>query len=225
VQQKYVISLPLGVKLILSSDTEEALDHLRLVQFKLSNKKPLLQQATTILRLDAREQFAEGGNPAWKPLAPSTLAAKQAAGLPAKLNSGRTPRRLMQNGGFGGATSILIASGGLRDSWATKSGKGHFERVNEASGTAEIGSSLPIAIFHQLGTRPYPISPKAGRVLSFMGAGGRIFTRKTIHHPGLAARPVVVTDSAREKLIKATEEYFGADPSDQAEASKYRSTE
>lgn len=210
-QTKYVIALPLGVKLILSSDTETALSQLRLVQFQLLHTKPLLQQATTILRLDAREQFAEGGNPAWKPLAPSTIAAKQAAGLPANLKSGRIPRRLIQNGGFGGATSILVASGKLRDSWSRKDAAGHFEGVNEAAGTAEIGSSLPVAVFHQQGTKPFTISPKAGRVLSFMGAGGRVFSKKPIQHPGLAARPVVVTDAARQKLIDAVETYFAAE--------------
>ena len=206
-KQTFVVRLLFGAKLVLSSDMDEALTQIRIHQYQLDHLAPLLRQVAAILRLDAREQFAEGGNPAWKPLAPSTIAAKQAAGMPSRLKSGRIPRRLIQNGVFG-STAILIARGDLRDSWGRLGAKGHSETINEQDGTVEIGSSLLIARFHQGGTKPYPISPKAGKVLAFMGAAGSVFTSKPIKHPGLAARPVVITDNARQKAIRATEDYF-----------------
>lgn len=207
-KSSYVIALPLGVRLILTSDSEDAVAQVRLRQHRLENIKPLLSRVANLLRADAREQFAQGGNPAWKPLAPSTLAAKQSAGLPARLPSGRIPRRLMQGGGFGGASSILIATGGLRDSWGRKDSPHHIEDIDAGAGTVEIGSDLDIAVFHQKGTRPYTISPKAGGVLAFMGVSGSVVTRKPVKHPGLAARPIVITSDARRKIRDAVEDYF-----------------
>lgn len=209
-KSSYVIGLPLGVRLILTSDSEEAVAQVRLRQHRLENLKPLLALVANLLRADARQQFAEGGNPAWKALAASTIMAKMAAGLPAKLPSGRVPRRLMQSGGFGGSTSILIATGALRDSWGRKDAKGNVEDIDVSNGTVEVGSSLPYAPFQQSGTKPHTISPKAGRILAFMGASGPVVTSKPVKHPGTAARPVVITPDARKKIADAVENYFGA---------------
>ena len=210
-KSSYVIALPLGVRLVLTSDSESAVAAVRLRQSRLESLRPLLLQVANLLRADARRQFAEGGDPAWKPLAPSTIMAKQSAGLPARLPSGRIPRRLMQGGGFGGSSSILIATGAYRDSWGRLGAAGNVSEIDEAAGTVEVGSDLPVAIFMQRGTRPHVISPKAGGVLAFMGAAGRVVTPKPVNHPGTAPRPVVITSDARRKIAEAAEDYFAAD--------------
>ena len=209
--QTYVIGLPFNTRLVLSASMDDAMQQIAIRQYKLNHPAPMLSAIANVMRAGVREQFASGGNPAWKPNAPSTIAAKLSAGLPARLKSGRVPRRLMQNGGFGGSNSILIASGALRDSWGRLGAKGHLEEINESAGTVEIGSDLPVAVWMQKGTRPHDISPKAGRVLAFMGIKGMVITRKTIHHPGTAPRPIVITDDTRKAIVDVVDGYFSAD--------------
>lgn len=180
-KQSFVVGLPFGTRLILTTDLDAALRQVEVRQQRLEHPAPVLYAIAGIMRADARAQFAEGGDPAWKPLAPSTLAAKIRARLPAKTAKGRVPTRLKQNGNFG-AANILIATGVLRDSWSRKGAKGAVEEVNEATGTVNIGSSIPYAAAHQSGRAP-----------------------------GLAARPVVITGDARRKIVGAVEGFFAED--------------
>lgn len=205
-----VVSLPGGTRIVFSVSADDALAEVKLRQARFANPSPYLSRVAGLLRADAREQFAEGGSPAWKPLAPSTIAAKSAANLPSLLPSGRVPRRLKQNGTFG-STAILIASGRLRDSWGRLDSPDHLEEIDVQAGTVRIGSKLPYAAIHQTGgTRSYQIAAKSGKTLAFQGVSGRVFARK-VNHPPLAARPVTVTEGARRKMADEAERYFGGE--------------
>lgn len=200
-----VYALPFGAKLVIESDIGGAIAQTAFRAEQLSNMAPVLNAIAGVLRLSLGRQFSEGGNPAWKELAPSTVLAKMAAGLPAKTAKGRIPWRLKQNGQFGPGGK-LIASGALRDSYRVKGARGHVEAINLADGTVEVGSNLKtpdgsrsLAAIHQFGTRGYTIRARMGKMLSFMGARGMVF-RKSVNHPGIAARPVTLTDGDRKQI-------------------------
>ena len=188
---------------------------------KLKRPRPLMEKIAEIMRKSFGENFASGGRPAWTPLAPSTVWAKMAAGLPPKTPTGRKPRRLAQaradtGAKTVGAAGILIGNGALRDSLRQKGARGHIERIRDDGMVLEIGTSLWYARFHQEGTRgPYPI-PKsslgaAGRSLRFMGRGGDWMFRKRVMHPGLPPRPfVAVQDDDWVEIGKAIEDFLGA---------------
>lgn len=64
-----------------------------------------------------------------------------------------------------------------------------------------VGTNNPVAIFHQLGTRPYTISPKNGKALSWPGGPG---PRKSVNHPGLPAREFLGASDDDEDMIVNT---------------------
>jgi len=191
------------------------------LQGKLAHVRPLMEKVGEVMRKSFGENFAAGGRPAWTPLAPSTVWAKMAMGLPPKTPTGRKPRRLAQRRADTGqptigAASILIANGQLRDSLRQKGARGHVERIRDDGAVLEIGTSLWYARFQQEGTRgPYPI-PKsslgaAARALRFMGREGDWMFRKRVMHPGLPPRPfVMVQDEDLVEIGKAIEEFLGA---------------
>jgi hypothetical protein len=160
------------------------------------------------MRNDFREQFRAGGIPkAWATLSPNTVAAKRGMGLPGKSAKGRIFWRLKQQGEYGPA-SILIATGALRDSYGVKGAKGHIEKIDPAKNELVIGSALKIAQYHQYGTPgPYRIAPVAKKALAFMTSGGWTI-RRSVMHPGLRARPVVVTDYAKSKMVEAMQRWL-----------------
>ena len=174
---------------------------------------PLLKRIATIMRQGYGEQFSAGGDPMWKPLARSTVAAKISAGLPARTAKGRIPWRLKQRGAFGPG-NILIASGALRDSYRRMGAKGHVERIDASAGTVEVGSDLKtagganLAAIHQYGTSPYTIRPRLAKALAFRGASGEDLFRRVVHHPGLTARPVRMTAGMKTAIDQAINQYF-----------------
>jgi phage gpG-like protein len=203
-----LIGLPGGGRIYLSTDDDDALNSIQGQRLYLDDPQPLLNEWAKILRLDARRQFSEGGDPAWKELAPSTIAAKLIAGVPARTAKGNVPKRLLQGGQLS-AGSKLIASGALRDSWSLKNDPQHIETTDKGEMTVAVGSSDPIAIIHQYGTKAYTIRPKSRGVLAFVGAGGKmIVTNKPINHPPIPARPVRITETARRQMIEATLRYI-----------------
>lgn len=146
---------------------------------------PLYDGIGDKLRAAWRENFDVGGRPAWTPLQPSTLASKQAKGLPA---------------------NILIGSGDLRDSLCEASHPLHVHRVSKAG--LEEGTSNPIAVYQDGGTKPHPITAKNKSALPFVGVGGVRVFRRAVQHPGLPARPLLTLGSEDESaLVDACADY------------------
>jgi phage gpG-like protein len=193
------------VVLAIDCDTREATRLLETLAKRHEELGPVAKDVAKILREDLGEQFKQGGDPPWEPLKPSTLAAKMINGLPPKGKNGKVLPRLRQNGG---ATSVLIATGALRDSYRQSGVRGHVEIIDEKTGAVEVGSQLPVpggqvslAAIHQYGTSPYTIVPRVARALRFIGSNGEQVLAKIVHHPGLPARPVRITDNALGKIV------------------------
>lgn len=208
-----VYTVPLGfgarASITINTDTLETALTGRIA--RLRKPRPILASAAQMMRLSARAQFAQGGSPAWKPLAASTIAAKSAAGLPARTAKGNVPTRLKQGGSFGPG-GIEIATGRRRDAWSTSRSAGGTEKIDEGAGVVEIGSSLFYEKWQQEGTSPYVIAPKSSNakgLLAFTGAGGkRVFTKRPINHPGLVARPVRLLPETIAEVRTAIEQYI-----------------
>jgi phage gpG-like protein len=168
---------------------------------RMEKPKPLLNLLAADLRKAFRANFAQGGRPAWAANAASTIARKTGMGLPARTKKGNIPWRLKQNGGFGGSNSVLIMTGALRDSYATKNGRGHVEVIDEANGTVSVGSNLktkkgaPLAVYMQGGAKPFTISNAFGRGI-------------VVHHPGYPARPQTVTDEDAGRMSQTMLNYI-----------------
>lgn len=95
------------------------------------------------------------------------------AWAPLKDGSGRTP---------------LNDSGRMRDDI----------RPNSGSDFVEIVAGARQARWHQEGTDPFVILPKAKQALSWPGGPG---PRKKVNHPGLPARPFIGLSEADERYI------------------------
>ena len=103
-----------------------------------------------------------------------------------------------------GATVVSVAVQAFRDSalrasaWAPtkRGGKAplydtgalkHSIRVISSDNTSvTVGSDRPYAAAHQLGTKPYVITPKTAKALFWPGGKHPV---KKVNHPGLPARP------------------------------------
>lgn len=176
------------VTLVIDFDVNDS--DLEELEGRFTNIEPLLNRIARIMRRAAAARFRDGG-PGWRPLAESTVADKLAADLPPKMPNGRIFPRFRQAGALAApATTILIRSGALRDSWVRKRDRNHYENIDVEQGTVEIGSELPYAAAHQFGTAPRLITPVNALALRFMTASGRYVFRKYVNHPGLPPRPV-----------------------------------
>jgi phage gpG-like protein len=186
-------------------------DDLTEIESRLDNIEPLLNRIARIMRRAAAARFRDGG-PGWRPLAESTVAEKLAADLPPKMGNGRIFPRLRQEGKSAApATTILIRSGMLRDSWVQKRHKYHYESIDPETGTVEIGSELPYAAAHQMGTPPRLITPVQALALRFMNASGDYVFRKYVNHPGLPPRPVQLLPQDEERIREEINRYLNVD--------------
>lgn len=129
-----------------------------------------------VMRDDARQQFRSGGNPAWQPLSPITIARKRALGYPRLTRKGTAPESLKQNGRFG-PENILIMTGALFSSWTDETDPHHLEEHD--GGNVWIGSLLPYAELHQFG-------------------GWSVIDDRRVNVP---ARPLRLTEDARSRII------------------------
>lgn len=156
------------------------------------------------LRDSFRQTFAQGGRPTtWKPLAPSTIAQKQELGAllgyPYATKDGRQRvRRLAQlyHGQMNrSVTNVLIATGALRDSCVQKGAKDHVSRTTPFS--QEEGTTNWLGVLHhEGGDRSYTITAKNKKVLKFMGGNGKWRFRRSVTHPPLPARPILVFEDS-----------------------------
>ena len=175
---------------------------------RLDDTTELRRKIGWMLRRAYARRFNEGG-PGWKTLADSTVADKMNAGMPPKAKNGKTFPRLVQNIAAP-AASILIRSGGLRDSYVQKHHPNHISKVVETDDGFQCieGSRDPKAPFHQEGTSPYMILPVNAKALRFTGSGGSVVFRQSVMHPGLAARPVTITTQEEKDIQEAVTMYL-----------------
>jgi len=183
-------------------------DDLEKIETRLSDIEPLLNRIARIMRRAAAARFRDGG-PGWRPLAESTVADKLAADAPPRMANGRVFPRFRQTGALAApATTILIRSGALRDSWVRKRDRNHYENIDVDTGTVEIGSELPYAAAHQMGTPPRLITPVNALALRFMTAGGQYIFRKFVNHPGLPPRPVQLLPHDEVRIREEIQQYL-----------------
>jgi phage gpG-like protein len=195
-------------ELTIQIDDEGLREQIDDIYYRLHRPYPLLKEIARQIRRAAAKRFADGGDPAWKPLAESTKIQKMLAELPALTAKGNVPRRLKQNGNFG-AQNILIRSGKGRDSWVRVGAPGHVEVMDEAAGTVEVGSNLPYMAMHQEGRdTPYIIQRRVAKALSFVGGDGRRVFRQRVKHPGYPARPVTLTEDEMETIAETANQFY-----------------
>jgi len=143
------------------------------------------------------QNFRAGGlERPWAPLSPNTVAARRkgrGAGTAQPLrDTGRMAQSFVP-----GAPDSAYALG-----------------VNDVT----VGTNDQKAVFHQFGTRPYVIRPKARKFLRFITAApqgaGRGKPRKArrgfyafareVHHPGIPARPMLPSEPLARQLAEDT---------------------
>lgn len=181
------------MQLVISHDFAPLQAHLQALYARLNHDlTPLMENIGMALESSTRARFetetAPDGTP-WQPLKESTVDAKinqrklaayqrkKARGIPAD----RPPPR-------GG---ILSDRGDLRKSIT------YFA----TSQSVAIGTDRHYGVYHQLGTDPYTIEPRAAQALSFITKEGARVTVKHVHHPGLPARPFLGVSAADEVTI------------------------
>lgn len=94
------------------------------------------------------------------------------------------------------AGTPLFDTGTMRDQIAPVSG----------SDFVELRATARQAAFHQFGTAPYTILPKAKKALAWPGGPG---PRKKVNHPGIKARPFMgLSDEDRRAMDDLVERYL-----------------
>lgn len=194
-----------GVGITLPKNLAPLLAQLRTAEQELRNPERLLKAWGVTVLQAVDQNFRDQGNPKWKPLAPSTIAARR-------------------KGKGGGSPQILQDTTVLRRS---------FDFTTTPKRVTAF-SRDPKAVFHEFGTAgPYAIRAKHGKVLAIpvgpktlaglgrstpTGRGSFLFTpgpgqriprrfrgrvgkavlpfsslifRTEVHHPGLVARPML----------------------------------
>lgn len=178
----WIFPLPGGARLIITLEgAEAACKTIARRRAPMENLQPFLKDSAQILRRSFAAQFAAGGDPVWKDLAPSTIARKRRAGVPRRTKKGNIPRRLVQGGQFS-AENKLIWDGTLRDSYVQSGRRGHVEIYSEFA--VAVGSKLPtpdgkwsLAAIHQYGVtinisnRRRPSRKAKSKFISAKGGG------------------------------------------------------
>jgi phage virion morphogenesis protein len=167
------------MQLVISHDFAPLQAHLQALYARLNHDlTPLMENIGMALESSTRARFetetAPDGTP-WQPLKDSTTFAKSTAGRGGQVR--------MRGG-------ILSDRGDLRKSIT------YFA----TSQSVAIGTDRHYGVYHQLGTDPYTIEPRAAKALSFLMPGGRVAV-KHVHHPGLPARPFLGVSAADEVTI------------------------
>ncbi len=123
------------------ADNSQAVDKaLANFQAAVADERPALQAIADDFRALIARQFSTEGRAEGTP-------------WPARVGAGLAPpsKRAKQ------ASPLLVRTGALRDSLLGPSAPGHVEELEAQSLT--LGSRLPYALFHQLGTRRMPARP------------------------------------------------------------------
>lgn len=74
-------------------------------------------------------------------------------------------------------------------------------KIDEAAGTAAVGTDLPYAQYHEEGRGPFVITPKNAKVLAArLRSGGFIVYGKRVNHPGIPKRPLLPSKALAERI-------------------------
>lgn len=148
------------------------------------------------------ERHAKGLDPEgkpWKPLAESTIGNeiwKKQSARNRESNSKRGPMmslKVAQN--IRESRKPLLSSGEM----LLKSY--HYQVQND---TLHLGFDIDRALWHHDGTRPYTITPRKAKALSFGG-----IAVKRVHHPGIPARRLVgFPDTDQHAAADTVEDYL-----------------
>lgn len=213
-------TIPLFGKCFLRVDfnTAPALTYLSMKQAPYKNLNPALRTAAQVMRRSFARQFAVGGEPAWTPLSPFTIAKKRSQGVPRRTAKGRIPWRLKQNGQFG-PENILIARGMLRDSYVQSGAIGHIERYTEDS--VFVGSNLKtpdgkysLAAIHQYGaTINRQRLGRAQRKSSFGKKQSASIVKQPRRGIVIPARPLHASDADRTNIKDLFRRWFSGSSS------------
>lgn len=154
---------------------------------QFSDMKPLGLAISKVLRASFAKNIDVGGRPAFVPLSPNTLASKKLLGYPS------TP---------------LVRTGLLRNSLARRNSKGNVTYVT-ADGEVRVGTNIPYARYMNDGTAPHLITAKAGKMLAFTTAKGKVVV-KSVRHPGTPPRPFLIVQAEDWVEIKRLMKLFAA---------------
>jgi phage gpG-like protein len=125
------------------ADNSEAVsEELKSFQDALADNAPALREIAGDFREMLARQFASEGRAEGTPWAPRKSPLVGADGVRPRRGERRSP--------------LLVRTGALRDSLA-RPGAGHVEEMD--AGSLTLGTRLPYALFHQLGTRHMPARP------------------------------------------------------------------
>jgi len=199
-------------------DASELDATLEAIKKSLADLRPLWRFSANVMRQSFAENFRQGGRPRWEPLKLDTIAgkARNPFAVYAFMQGRVRIRRLEQARSEGGTmrrslSNILVVSGALRDSAATKSGD-HVERVSHDGLT--IGSKHWLAAIHQFGTglhgpkgSRYTIRPVRAKSLRWFGPNGPRFASE-VQHPGVPARPfIMIQPEDMKEIMEAAARY------------------
>lgn len=213
---------PFGLIIWVQVDTSQVDETIDAVQKALSDLRPLWRFTANVMRRSFAENFRQGGRPRWEPLKIDSVAgkARNPYAVYASMHGRTRVRRLEQARSEGGPMrrslqNMLVVSGALRDSAATKDGN-HVERVSMDG--LEIGSKHFLAAIHQYGTglrgpkgRRYIIRPVRAKSLRWFGPNGPKFAQE-IHHPGVPPRPfIMIQPEDMKAVLEAAARYASGD--------------
>ena len=128
-----------------TDNSDEVTKSLAAFQATLADNAPALGEIADDFRAMVAEQFASEGRAGGTP-----WAARHHPSVPSSMRRGSAKR------GVASASPLLVRSGELRDS-LIGSGAGRVEEIDARSLT--LGTSVPYAMLHQLGTRFMPARP------------------------------------------------------------------
>ena len=128
-----------------TDNTQAVSQALESFQETLADNAPTLAAIADDFREMVAQQFASEGRAGGTPWPPR----KSTGGVGATRRVARTGR--------GTASLLLVRTGALRDSLTTPGAAGSVEELD--GGSLTLGTRLPYAMFHQLGTRRMPARP------------------------------------------------------------------
>jgi len=154
---------------------------LKMLNDGLKSSTYLAAMQQSLIAWVARNFQAEGIERRWPQMSPNTRAARR---------------------GGGGGARLLQNTGILRASFAPSHSQS-ASRIDEGAMQVSVGTSVQYAPFHEFGTKPYVIRPKAGGTLAFMTASG--FRRaKVVNHPGVPHRRMLPSPAVAKRTVMAT---------------------
>ncbi len=129
-----------------ADNSEDVTKSLAAFQDVLADQAPALREIADDFREMLAQQFASEGRAGGTPWPPRK--SQRSVGATRRVARTRRPDQI--------GTPLLVRTGALRDSLISP-GSGHVEEMDGRSLT--LGTRLPYAMFHQLGTRHMPARP------------------------------------------------------------------